>query len=396
MRRGKFRYGRGASYPYQFPLGYQFKIIVVAWSNAKISIDAPQNVFLDETVPPNATTLPLPPEKESFLPIPLWAKNFSKSLPERVSGKDYTVAQSKDNILEKCTINFICPPMNMLLHVTAAERASVSLVKEQQRGTYSKNAGEWVTIGLIRLAKIAPTRITPVVWELFTKMVVAIELFDVERFANGKFPFSLDAPITDPGSATRKLEGGVETEVKSVISKILKTVSLRKVLCARFKVESKSKRRHLLSGLNIHHQYIPKPVANQVLKCPSKCIVCINDFQGVYERCFAFKNSLVSSPLIFSSKNPETVSCVVDSKRQEISVLGITEVTNEWVVGSAFELILVMKSLAFACASKNGRITLKTAAINCYLAMSPFIMKYTPEICEFIQRVCPPSPLDND
>ena len=379
----------------RFPVGLNFRILFAAEGNNSVTIETQnmESVFCDSLYEPNAVTFFDEPFHIDLSSCSRLLRSSFPSDPHSLPPFPPYLSEESEDTLRKQQMNWMPPPDGVTLQLLhSGQITSQPLVQDMVNVTFGKLGMQWCTVALMRIACIDVERVKGVAVELFTKLVLSLEVFSEDLLSRKSFPFSFSDPIWEPQTSTQKLFMLLDHEAKVAIRHIVNNSWCLDRIGDRLIQWSSSKVRHLISIPHAGHTYISYRKQAQFSASPMT-IVCFNDFRGYAHGAVKIGQSIGDLPLVTSS----AVNIVVtDKKRMGISTQVMDPRGTAWLCDTAFELILLLKNFAFMAKTHRQRVAAKTALLNCYICQSPFILKFLPQIAEFIQVQIPSTPLDKD
>lgn len=370
-----------------FPLGLKHRILFVAKRKNTVSItpnDAymtqdswyqPENPYVDDPFTVDNREIArfrhAPPSNPLDLPKthPYLTENHGKYL--------------------KMQLNPPPAPEDIPLVFCGKSSTSEPLIRDFINCTFGKLTMQWCTVALMRIANANLELVKDFAVALFSNLVLSLELFSVELLQTHNFPFRLDEPIWHEQSKTVRLHLLLEAEAKLALGRILDDQQCLDQISYVLIRDSLSKARHLACCPTETHTY-HFCTSGQRLFVPPLSMVCVNDFLGPQSEV---KSRLSGLPQIAL----EPLELVVTSERRprlELSVMVFDPRDNTWMIGTPFQLLVLLKNFVFAAKTSANRAAAKTVVLNCFICASPFVYTFLPELIGFLQMQIPSTPLD--
>jgi hypothetical protein len=211
-------------------------------------------------------------------------------------------------------------------------------------------------------------------------MVLAVELFDLRRFDQEKFPYDVEHAIWSPSADARPLLYGIDADIRAGLQALAGNAECMKVVARQIFRLSASRRLHLICAPNASHTFWPNPPARLLI--PPHSIVALNGCGGVRPRAARAGRAFVDFPFI-SGPEGATLDLAESVCYEGISILR-TSIDNTWAMNTAIELLLLVKNASFSRDITTTAL-IKSAFVNCWIVNSPFVLKYIPEFLTFVQ-----------
>ena len=377
---------------FEFPCGSEFRVLLAFQHGYDVSLEVSDEDVFDENAVPTIVwrggTQSL--NGEALFRMPDEVRRLSKppsSIQDFPSWRPLVAPIPSD---QKTRLNFIEPPSMISLHIGFSTHASKDLILSVIDGIFKTIALQYSTVCLMRIVKFKP-ELAKNPFQLFALMVVPLEPFSYSEFAMGRFPFNLRTPVWEESNY---LYMSFENDAKDCITSMLKNDKIRAMLTKGIYKASESRSLHLVCYPHPFHRFIPARDENPAVGVISRCaIIAVNCFNPY--RSITMENGYRGILPMVVANGPTWRRFGREILKNDRSVFSLSTSDNSFAFDTGFEVLLLLKNLAFTVQSSKERKALKSAFANMFIAQSFVVFHYLSSFATFIGQKLPAIPGDN-
>ncbi|OHT05013.1 hypothetical protein TRFO_27320 [Tritrichomonas foetus] len=330
-----------------------------------------QNVLIPNFEPCISPWPPLLKNQQVLLKYPEWVNKNLKDSKSLLNVIDQLPKFDSIELNNPCNRNyFFARPMSMPINSFEAHQMSLPMKQFGLKILFGQLSSQISMIIIMRLINHGFVNFIKSPIRIHSLLLCALETFDIECFENNTFPFYLENSLYNDCANSSTIDTNLRNECFSCLE-IVKTHH-------SFKKEIENYIEWMMNQPNTHCSgicYDQNPL--EIIKPPivDAILISSSNLKNLNDNYIRVNNHPKSLPYNITEER----SMIKCKKHDRISCLNISFSNNDWILGTDFELLILLKQYMNYFPHQRPSF-IRRIYMELILIQSPFVYCYIPEI----------------